>query len=473
MTAPGDRGSWNSLPGTARLLLAIAASLLLAGCGRALPEIEHVVIVCIDTLRADHVGAYGYDRETTPFLDELARQGVRFRHAWAPSSWTVPSVASLMTSLLPEEHGAFVPGEPRHLSDARPPQQIAPGVPTLPELLAAAGFATGLFSANPFLYGRFQDGFEAVTVDRVDASTLTDAALSWLRRSEGHRRFLYVQYMDVHHPNHPPEPYFSMFEGPPDGERLAEHGEWRYSAQRDLEDADFTAFRAHRIAAYDGAIRYVDRQLERLVAGLEELGLLESSLLIVTSDHGEEFWDHARAQQEWSDDPRRIWGVGHGHTLFDELLRIPLIVRGRGFTPGEVSDCDVSLLDIVPTVAAAVGLEPPPGARGSALINSTRAPRPACRRPMLASELAYGPKSHSLRIGELKLSVRGDRRAQLFDTLADPGEHHDVSGLRPEVVERMQTHLDRVLRRLEPAEGAVSSPFDPELREQLEALGYL
>jgi arylsulfatase A-like enzyme len=430
-----------------------------------------LVVVVVDTLRADHVGAYGYSRATTPTIDALAKRGTRFSSARTTSSWTVPSVASLFTSLYPSQHGAYVPGPIHNLTTAVP-QQLADGIETIADRLHARGYATALYSANPFLYGRFKSGFDVAEVERIDAGRLTDAALAWLARTENRPRFLYVQYMDAHQPNAPPEPYFSMFSVSEGGAREARHGDWSYGNETGAESAEFARFRAHRIAAYDGSIRYIDDQIARLLAAIPED---RRPLVVVTSDHGEEFWDHAAVQAEWRDDPRGFWGVGHGQTLFEEILAVPLIVVGGRFDRGRESLCPASLLDLAPTIFAATALDPAPSWRGAdlgALAHGSGGAGETCRdRPVAAESLAYGPPSRALVAGRLKLMQRGDRTL-LYDLRRDPGEKADLAARFPRETAALVRELDRRLSTSAAVAGAPMA-IDDALRRELEALGYL
>ena len=456
------------------LLLALSLTAPLACREPAPPPVPlHLVVVCIDTLRVDHVGAWGYSRPTTPTIDALAARGTLFEDALATSNWTVPSVASLFTSLSPARHGAGISGEVRRLQESEPPRQIPPIVPTLAKSLGRNGYRTGLFSANPFLYGHFKDGFETARVERVDATTLTDAVLSWLDRADARPSFLYAHYMDAHQPNLPPAPYFQAFATPDGQPHGSEHADWSYGAVVDVEDAGFRTFRDHRIAVYDGAIRYLDAQLARLFTALEQAPYRGRTLLVVTADHGEEFWDHALEQSRWRDDPRGFWGVGHGHTMYQELLRVPLIVAGPDVAAARRDPCPVSLLDVAPTLLAAARLEPFPRQEGVDLGPRLREHPGECPdRGRSASSPAYGRDSAAVVLGGWKAIRPLGRPALLFDLEQDPGETRDLSAAQP----RRLALLLRALSRMQPVGSkglGVAPPKDSELAEELRALGYI
>jgi len=442
-------------------------ALLAAACGEPRPA-RDVLVVCVDTLRRDHVGAYGYGRATTPSIDRLAARGTLFELAVSPSNWTVPAVASLLTGVESAEHGAGVVGPVANL-DASVPSQPGESTHSIAEVLREAGFATALLSANPYLVGSFGAGFDVARAERVPADQLTDDAVAWWRENADRRRFLYVHYIDVHQPNEPPEPYWGLF-GLESGEsRPRAARDWLFKSQEHLSDPEFLAFRDHRIGAYDGAIRFVDDHIDRLLEALAAEGTLESTLVVLTSDHGEEFWDHAALGGAWRDDPRGIWGVGHGHTFFEEVTAIPLVLSGPGISRGARVRCRSSLVDLAPTVARAAALVAPSEWRGVALQELDDA---RCReRALVSSSTAYGPVGGAIYWQQWKLSLRGERRL-LYDLAADPGETTDLSVSETSLAEG----LARTLEARSAQSGAPGKPMpyeDEALRRQLRELGYL
>ncbi len=461
-------------------LLALGVGLPAGGCSRAGSSAgpdtpRNLVILVIDTLRADHVGAYGYERDTTPRLDALAKEGVLFDFALAQSNWTVPATASLLTSLYPSEHGAGIEGDVRLLGET-PPNQIRTDARTLAELLQAKDFRTGFFSANPYLYGRFTHGFDIAEVNRKNAMELTDSALAWLKQAPNEPFFLYLQYMDLHQPIEPPEIYFDYFKVAEGGERSRRHADWDHAQQGDLGDPAFRRFRAHRIAVYDGALRYVDTEIGRLLDTLEQLGVAQQTLLVVTSDHGEEFWDHAAVERELGGDPRGLWGIGHGHSMFQELLHIPLLFHGPGVGEARRAGCGARQIDVAPTTLELLGLRPPPQMRGRSLVPLLRraAPAAGCSPvPLLAESPAYGPKAQAVVWKRRKLIVRHDGVELLYDLRFDPGEKTDLRARQPEVAAQLRRLLERERAGALPPGKTEALPFDSETRKQLESLGYI
>lgn len=465
----------------------LAVAVVLAGCdrqavdsgrdARAPAAAANVVLIVVDTLRADHLGCYGHERDTSPTIDRLAVRGARFESVQAPSPWTVPSTASILTSTYPSEHGAEITGAMRDLS-SQPPSQIRDDVPMLSELLSEHQLSTALLSANPFLFGRFRSGFDLAVVERMSADRLTAETIAWIDSlPAGTRFFAHVQYMDLHQPLDPPRPYWRLFATPGAGSRDTRHSEWGYPQGEHLETAGFQSFRENRLALYDGAMRFIDDQIGVLLAALADRDLESSTLVVVTSDHGEEFWDHAEIGAAMGGDPRGYYGIGHGHAFFQELLHVPLVIAGPGVAGGTTVSGPGSLLDIAPTVIGRVGIPAPPEMRGLDL-GPALAP-PASKtvrlapRTMFASSPAYGPETWAMLSGSWKLIVRADGYRLLFDLSSDQGERQDLSGARPQLVEIYEAELNR--HRAAFAQGRSSSvmEIDDELREALRALGYV
>jgi arylsulfatase A-like enzyme len=326
----------------------------------ALPAIAqdspNVVLVILDTVRADHLTCYGYGRPTSPNLDRLGRQGVLFETAIAPSSWTLPSHASMLTGTYPHAHHVDLPAK-----------QLASGFPILPRTLRRAGYRTAAFSGNTFYFTRatglgqgfihFGDFFLSTSdalaqvnfvwdldkllistklaenyLGRQSAARMNRAALRWI---DGSRRpfFLVLNYMDAHDPYVPPEPWRHRF-----SERPNPSGRLNFPTMTpgQLRDA---------VEAYDGAIAYEDDQLGRLVGELDRRGLLSNTLLIVTSDHGEAFGGHEL--------------LGHANSLYFPLVHVPLLFHWPGHVPAGVRVArPVSTKDIAATVLALAGQPP-------------------------------------------------------------------------------------------------------------------
>lgn len=372
-----------------------------------------VVVYLVDTLRADHLPLYGYERDTAPALVRFARDAVVFDQAVAPSSWTKPSVASLFTSLLPSEH---------HCGQFYAP--LDRSFVTLAERLRQGGYVTGAVVANPLILAKnahFDQGFTyfAGAPAPQRAAQAVDAALAFLDRRQGLPTFLYVHTMDPHSPYAPPSPFDRRFGPPPaPGRAAAEPSDYREPQDRD-----------RIVAQYDGEIAYGDREFGRFIDGLKARKLYERALVVFVADHGEEFLDHG--------------GWTHGHTLFDELVRIPLVVKyPEGRHRGRRVDRQVQLVDVQPTILKSQGLPVPSGPPvvGRPLEESfaeKTTERPAVLETKSHQYVLYGART---RTAKYVRELYPENRELYFDLVRDPGEHVDrLAEAGPE-----EAHLKRV-----------------------------
>ena len=446
-------------PKLAPLLAAVCAAATAcsqepAAPAAAPPVARNLVIISIDTLRADHVGAYGHPRPTSPRLDALAARGVVFEDASSTAPWTLPAHLSLLTGLYPSGHGV------------RTHQHRLPDdVPTLASVLAAndfdaAGFVNAFFMNDRFGYAR---GFERYRVftetkgRRGQTPRVVSNAMDWLRGRSGRRYFVFVHLFDVHSDYKSKRVYEKMFTTP---------GASRYDGDTTVIwmgiRGDFALTEgdaAHLAGLYDAGIRQLDDQLEPLLERLERDDAVSDTLLVVTSDHGEEFLDHG--------------GMMHGGTHYQELLHVPLILVGPTLPPGTRIGTPVSLVDVMPTVLDLLGIPAPGDLDGRSLRPRWEGGGDHDGRPLLAET---GPMEHdalrSLRQGDLKLIV--DRRTgkrQMFDLAADPGETRDLAAERPDDVRELSARLDELSR---PRRAATLLPeMTDEMQEHLRGLGYI
>ena len=448
--------------------LAVLGFALLTGCQPALPPTT-VALIVVDTLRADHVGAYGSPWKLTPHLDAIAEEGVVFSDAVATSSWTRSSVASMLTARYPSSIQVF--GRDHAL---------APSVTTLAEVLKEQGYATLAVSSNAnagALYG-FARGFDHFTTPELTrsypddlpihtAEGVTTKALELLdQREEPGPVFLFLHYIDPHDP-YLPQPGILDEEEPAgrfDGSRRDLH---RMDRAQDLTDEDRERIRF----LYRGEIRYCDRWIGALLRGLEERELLDDALLVITSDHGEGLWDH---------------GVrAHGRDLYEEMIRVPLIVR-----PARASamrfpirvDTPVSLRDIAPTILDAAAANAPESFRGRSLWPLIDGSRADAAEPLF-SELQLDHRHFAaVRDGDVKLienrlAAAGSAALELYDLSRDPGEQVSLATVEDASARDLLDTLNRWTQSM--ADGAVegtsinASSLDEATLENLRALGYL
>lgn len=319
-------------------------AILAIGCSTPMPpgdpERPDIVVVSIDTLRADHLGAWGYERDTSPHLDALAASGTRFASAWSPAPWTLPSHATMLSGLHPVHHGG-IEGELR-LSD---------DIPWLPEALGGAGYATAgivttLFVSDTFGFERGFDHFHDFGIDdekrnrtaNIDVDEVVDHARRWMTQRHGEPVFLFLHLYDVHYEYDPPRPFSKKFDRAP--RRSDEtYKNYAHYTRKPLDDEQM----AHQVAQYDEAIAFVDATLHDLRQAWASAG--REALWVVVSDHGEEFGE------------RGSWG--HAHTLWPEQLHVPWIVAGPGVA-SQVVESRVGLEDLAPTLAGLAGVDFPP-----------------------------------------------------------------------------------------------------------------
>jgi arylsulfatase A-like enzyme len=420
----------------------------------------NLILINIDTLRPSHLGRFGYPRHTSPFLDRLAQEGVLFEQTLSQASWTPPSVGTLFTSLYPPQHGS--------LGKDRIP--LAPGNTTLAETLRQAGYRTAAFSASPFItpdYG-FGQGFEVFGFETDQhAPALNARAIPWLQRHRDQPFFLYLMYFDPHHPYQPPHPFNLKFQNGPDLKPLwnPEHFTGDPPRVMKLDQSVNPETFEYLRSQYDGEIAAVDQSLADLFGRLRAWGLLENSVVIITSDHGEEFLDHGR--------------FGHGRTLYEEMLRVLLLVRAPNLPqPGLRVTQTVRVLDIMPTALELLGVPPRAPLEGKSLVPFFTNPAAEPDREAFAS-MQYlteeGRTARSLRQGNLKLilSTHPDR-VELYDLSTDPAETRNLAPQKPEQVRDLTDRIT-ALEKAMPAT-ALGAPLNPpatDTQKLLKSLGYV
>ena len=430
------------------------------------PRRPNVLLVSIDTLRSDRVGAYGYGRPTTPVVDaRLAAGGVVFENAWSQSPKTTPSHMTMLTSLYPAVHGVA-------LWETGAASTLNPRVDTLAEALKNAGYDTFAVTAGAHMHRDrgFGQGF-----DKFQHGRQLERALAFLRGSHRRPFFLFFHTYEVHDPYAPPPDVARAFAAEPvpaiaaavDEIRAGTRG-WSQAHKRFWAAVDGGDPRHVRYLSdlYDAGIRHMDdRTLTQLLDALDAEGLADDTLVVFTSDHGEAFREHGRFLHD---------------DLYPETLRVPLVVRLPHRLPAgrRVADA-VGLVDLVPTVLDLLALPPLPQAQGTSLAGLARGDAGATAPPAVLAD--YSTAAHrfeSIRRGGLALVVEGPATT-VFDDAADPGEHSPMApASRPEAA-ALGAELDRwhaanaeLATRLGPRAGDVAAP-SAETVKQLRALGYV
>ncbi|PID81089.1 hypothetical protein CSB20_04160, partial [bacterium DOLZORAL124_64_63] len=345
----------------------------------------NLLLIGIDTLRADHLGCYGYGGgPVSPHLDRLVQGGTLFQDVTAPAPWTLPSFSSALTGVMPGLHGAYLTGKTRNM-DTQPPRRLNTDTVTLAAHLRRQGYRTAAFYSNQFFAFGLAESFDEHHYHNLAAEDLAAVAREWIRTHADGPFFCFILFNDPHEPTTPSRQDLAPFwpralaAGAPDRTDFLE-GVARWGAGPQLgrmEDPRLPANQAvlaAKLAVYDATIRQVDRAIGGLQAQLDTWGLGPGTLVSVFSDHGEEFLDHAEFSRLWNHDPRPIHGIGHGHTLFQELLHVPWLAWGPGVPAGSRHRGPVSLCDLSPTLLRWLGL---PQMEQPALVGRLSVPTPA------------------------------------------------------------------------------------------------
>ena len=423
----------------------------------------NLILISIDCLRSDHLGTYGYERNTSPNLDRFAEDGVVFETAVSTSSWTLPTHMSMLTGLLPSFHGATKW------------EKLDRSVHYLPEILANNGYQTTGVASWVYvsqIYG-FERGFDVYRVlENPTSRDVVDAAIEQLRTKNGQNHFLFMHLLDPHWPYLPPNEFLERF-GP---------------RPRDISDLQDLVIRAEPppseterdeiIRLYDGEIAFTDQELGRFFGELKSLGLYDDSLIIVTADHGEAFYEHGHWQ--------------HSQTLYEEVIRIPMIVKWPGDGLKGRIRAQVSQVDVFPSVLQAAGIEPP-ATEAFSLRDLADAERPVSEGRVVMSEVTWrSPNETSMKVsfrtGRMKflatlsgpvgddLGVSEIRQEELYDLAGDPDERTNLAAERSEELASFQNRVRSFIdgaRALRSTRQGQQIELDEEILERLRALGYV
>jgi choline-sulfatase len=427
---------------------------------------KNLLVLVIDTVRADVYTPFNPQTQVkAPAFDALAAESTVFVNAYANENWTKPSVATILSGLYPATHGA-----------KRDNDVLSSEVKLLSEHLQQQQFATAAFIANGYVSDKFgfQRGWDHYTNyirenKPSEAERVFKDAQDWVEKARDRRFFLYIQTIDPHVPYAVPAEYVRLYHPEPYtgpvGPSLDGHEQAAISAgKKKASDAD----RRWIQALYHGEVTYHDTYMGKFFEALRELGVLDDTLVIVTNDHGEELGEHGR--------------LGHGHSLYEELVRAPLVMRYPArFAPGRRVLDVAENVDIFPTATEVLGLAPVPDLDGLSMVPLIEG-RPAGVPSYAIAE--FLDNYRAVRVGAWKLIAAGNGDGRLFDVETDPGETRDRAADAPIARRMCEIHLSEALatpakaarfrdaravqRRFKP--GVVKQ--DPELRRQLEALGY-
>ncbi len=409
------------------VLAGIAGTWLIVQRYSSAPAIRHVILISLDTTRADHVSCYGWSRPTTPNIDALASEGYLFKHALTPVPLTLPAHTSMLTGTIPPHHGkrknADVYFDPSHV--------------TLAQLLKDKGYSTGAFVGAQVLnssfglnrgFDTYQDQFANQDHERP-AGDVNRAAFAWLDQQKDNPVFLFMHYYDAHDEYAPPEPFASSFNEDP----------------------------------YSGEIAYTDHCIGEVVAKLKSLGMYDSSLIIVTGDHGEMLGEHGE--------------LTHMYFIYQSALKVPLVFKLPGSGAGQQIDDLAGIIDIVPTVCDLVGVDAPAGIEGQNLAGyfGNQPPLPEDRYLYCESmhPTNYGANSF-VGLASTRWKYIHTTRPELYDLLNDPGEQNNLIEDQARQASILEENLAQITE-LAARQGTVqqNAPLDPDLLHHLRSLGYV
>ena len=442
----------------------------------------NVLIITVDTLRADRLSQYGYGKKTSPALDQFAAQATRFDNAYSTASWTVPATATILSGLHPLRHGALNKGA-----------ALNPKIDTLAERLKRRGYDTAGFSANLHvsIKADFNQGFDVFyDYDGHDALTYPDISetaaqiISWVkRRDTGNPFFIYFQPMNCHGPYKVPKQHDSALLSRPPSRKFAYYkppmNDILFRGELDKRERVTPPYLKSLNEQYDTAVRYTTDQIETIFETLKEQGQWDNTLVILTADHGEELFDHG--------------GFSHGYTLFNEVVHVPLLIKLPGQTAASHSKATASLMDLVPTVLDTVTAKNEFNGDGNSLLplladvnpdSGTYGPRDKAPFKDRSLLLAFGWEKRGVMdavVGKIykyisvKRDYTGRKNAKLlFNLKNDPSETRNLVGQKPSVRKKMKALLDERKRVYsENSLGKSGSVLDEMNVDALKALGYI
>jgi arylsulfatase A-like enzyme len=432
----------------------------LSGVSQLSPPDYNVILITIDTLRASNLSIYGYNKETSPGIENLAREGILFLRSYAPSPSTGPSIASLMTSKYPSFHGM--------LSNITyfPQENL-----TLAEVLKKHNYTTAAFVGNYMLRGKIglNKGFQTYDDSCPEqekvrrhpekiASTLTQSALEWLQKNGEQKFFLWLHYQDPHGPYTPPYPYNEKF------------GRESYKAEQEvplLKNWDNTGWGGipwyqtlagerdarYYLSQYDGEIAFADAQIRKLLDQVKRLDLDKKTIVVLTADHGEALVDD------------HGYYFSHEHGLTEDQIRIPLILKYPGCPQSKQIQREVSLVDIMPTLLDMLGIHGPRGIQGQDLLLD--------RQEIIFAEHHLARDDYAVRMGRYKFIHRGEEKL-FYNVEADPDESRNLFPQNSGVSRELDTLLATYMQKANQAK-IQKTPYKPTPEEiqKLKSLGYI
>ncbi len=418
----------------------------------------NIILISIDSLRADHLSCYGYYRNTSPNIDQLAREGVLFKNGFSQVTWTLASHASIFLSQYVWRHNV----------DSVDTKRLTDPYTTLAEILKNENYATAAFIGGGILsssYG-FDQGFEIYregipgSRGRNEIASYINSLLRWLESVRNRKFFLFIHTYDVHGPYNPPSPDFDLYT-----KRRCEGKHLRTSkgiSPERLKGLELTPEEVDYImAVYDGCINYVDDQLGKLFMKLNQLGIDDNTIIILTADHGEAFKEHGK--------------LGHCGKPYIEEVHVPLIMKGPGIPRNRIYENYIQHIDIVPTILEILHIPQREEFQGRSLLPLMH----DCEIEEYSETYSLGlvkpPFSISLRTKEWTYIIDRSGRDELYDRINDPKEQNNIIEKRPLIAQKLRGELEDFIALTSEGKPQVAEKvhIDEELKERLKSLGYL
>jgi len=439
------------------------------------PE-PNIILISIDTLRQDHVGIYGYKRNTTPTIDKIAKEGIFFENAFSSASWTLPAHMSMFTGLPPSVH-----------SVEKKTNKLSKNIQTLTQLIKSKGYKTAAIVTLPFVsakYG-FARGFDKFTeIFKKKSRIVSDNALSWLKTNKDKQFFLFLHFCDVHWPYLPPAKFAEEFGIDTKNSKWREWG--RLVSLRKFSDPEIPMSKKMRknvIGLYDGEILNVDDKISRIINYLKKENIYENTILIITSDHGEEFKEHN--------------SFGHGHSLYSEVINVPLIIRFPKKIKSNIKTKDPVIISDIPlTLLNMLDISPPPQFEKYSVnlekyFNGSQDKKTGERKLFVESILGSGPKRFAIikrnhkyfasyKFHPLKKNHKWIQIPEsLFDIMNDPKDLINISPDKTSdkkisfLQKNLKSHLNRYIMKNVKGVQLVFSPSRDSTGESINYRGYV
>ena len=428
----------------------------------------NILFISVDSLRDDHLGCYGYHRNTSPNIDKFASESIVFKNTICQAPWTKPSVGSMLTSLYPAVHGADSQGEHGdNFSEAQILNNVSvlnKSAITLAEVLKNNGYVTAGFTGGGYTHSffGFGKGFDVYHDNAGGIKTINYEIFDWLKKNNEKPFFIFTHFFDAHYPFKVIPPYGKMFGTYKSKVNVDRQFEIAVnSGKQKLNDEDINRLKS----LYDGGIYYTDTQLGLLFNMLKKMGCYDNTIIVLSSDHGEGFMEHDL--------------IAHADIMYNEVMRIPLIIRWPELEKDKMVDNQARSIDIMPTLLDFIGVKPPPNIHGVSLY------------PMIRGELRDGliAFSETERMGLQKAVMDGHykllynsrlKREEFYDLKEDPKENHNKAGEYHEKLSYMRSLLDDWNKEIDKCKADIQSEdmqgkdkMDDLVIKQLKGLGYI